>query len=274
MLVCNPRKWAIDKFLAAHPTSDTWGIRPYDAPKFAPGQLAIVRVDIDRRSLAERQGRKPLVPGIYAICEIESSSFPGTGANDAHWAENAGRAPGWPTVGIRYLRNYLERPLSVERLRKERPDVSPRLLDGFQAASFPIEAVDFHAVLELLGEDDESIVGAPMQNEAPTLDRLAALESKFMNASPEVKMRIGKSIERGPIGAEVKRANNYRCQLCEALGLESIGFKKRNGEPYVEASSCDACPPEGSRITVCYKYRDPLRKPPSRGSLWGRERKN
>jgi len=235
VLVCNPAKWAIDKFLASAPASDTWGVRPYDAPKFGVGQLAIVRVGVDRRSAADRKGRAPLVPGIYAVCEIESSSFAGTGANDQYWAKDSGREPGWPTVRIRYLRNYLERPLSIERLRQEYPDLSPLLLNGFQAASFPIEAADFHAILELLGEDNETIVRAALDDEVTTLDRLAALESKFINASPEVKTRVGKSIERGPIGAEVKRANKYRCQLCEALGLESIGFKKKSGEPYVEA---------------------------------------
>ncbi len=63
---------------------------------------------------------------------------------------------------------------------------------------------------------------------------IAEIEKKYLNASPEVKTRISKTIERGPIGALVKRANRFRCQLCEALGLEAVGFKK-NGEPYVEA---------------------------------------
>lgn len=190
---------------------------------------------MDRRNGAERDGREPLEPGIYAVCEIEGPSFAGTGANGAYWAADAGRDPGWPTVGIRYLRNYLARPLTIERLREEQPGLSRLLLDGFQAASFPISADDFHAVLDLLGEDHDAIAAEVAEDGADTLDRLAALESKFLHASPEVKTRVSKGIERGPIGTEVKRLNGFRCQLCEALGHNPIGFRKRNGEPYVEA---------------------------------------
>ena len=157
------------------------------------------------------------------------------GANDAYWAADAGRDPGWPTVGVRYLRNYLGRPLTIERLRQERPSLSRLLLDGFQAASFPISEEDFQAVLELLGEDQETIAAEVAEDDASTLDRLAELENKFLNASPEVKTRVSKGIERGPIGAEIKRLNGFRCQLCEVLGRDPTSFKKRSGEPYVEA---------------------------------------
>jgi len=46
----------------------------------------------------------------------------------------------------------LNDPLTVERLRTERPSVSKHLLNGLQASSFPIQAADFHAVMALLGE--------------------------------------------------------------------------------------------------------------------------
>ncbi len=235
VLVCNPAKWAIDKFLESGVMTDTWGVRPSDASKFGAGQLAIVRVGVDRRNGAERDGREPLEPGIYAVCEIEGPSFAGTGASGVHWAADAGRDPGWPTVGIRYLRNYLAQPLTIERLREEQPGLSRLLLDGFQAASFPISAGDFRAVLDLLGEDQDAIAAEVAEDGADTLDRLAELESKFLHASPEVKTRVSKGTERGPIGTEIKRLNGFRCQLCEALGGNPIGFKKRNGEPYVEA---------------------------------------
>jgi len=65
--------------------------------------------------------------------------------------------------------------------------------------------------------------------------RLTDLESKYLDSSPEVKERVSRTIERGPIAALVKRANGFRCQLCAALGRDPIGFKKKNGEPYVEA---------------------------------------
>lgn len=235
MLVCNPEKWAIERFLESGETDDTWGVRPSDSSKFDAGQLAIVRVGTDRRNSAERSGRKPLDAGIYAVCEIRGPSFPGKGANGAYWAADAGRSPGWPTVRVRYLRNYLNRPLTIKQLREERPDLSHLLLGGFQAASFPITAADFLAVLELLGEDPDAIASEVAEVGGDRLDRLSELESKFLHASPVVKTRLSRTIERGPIGREVKRLNGFRCQMCEALGLNPFGFKKPNGEPYVEA---------------------------------------
>jgi predicted HNH restriction endonuclease/predicted RNA-binding protein with PUA-like domain len=233
VFVCNPKKWAIDKFLAQNIERDTWGIRPSDRERFAPGQLGIVRVGVDQRSAAERDGKPPLEAGIYALCEVDSTAFDGTGASSEFWAPGAERAPGWPTVNIRYLKSYAARPLTIEQLRTERPDVSRLLLNGFQAASFPITDRDFHAVMALLGEDLDEL--APSPNDNPVADQLAALERKYMNASPEVKVRVSKGIERGPVGNLVKKTNGFKCQVCEALGNNPIGFLKKNGEPYIEA---------------------------------------
>ena len=145
VFVCNPKKWAIDHFLEQRIEHDTWGIRPADRHRFAPGQLGIVRVGVDQRSNAERKGKPKLAAGIYAVCEVESETFPGTGANDQFWSPGSGRAPGWPTVKVRYLRVYSEKPLTIERLRAAKPGISDLLPDGFQAASFPISSADFQA---------------------------------------------------------------------------------------------------------------------------------
>ena len=66
-------------------------------------------------------------------------------------------------------------------------------------------------------------------------DKLAQLEATFIRASPEVKERLSRKIERGPIGSLVKKLNGYKCQLCEALGADPFGFRKSSGEHYVEA---------------------------------------
>lgn len=66
-------------------------------------------------------------------------------------------------------------------------------------------------------------------------DQLAELETKYAAAAPEVREKVSRYIERGPVGDWVKRANGYRCQVCEAMQLDPIGFRKRSGEPYVEA---------------------------------------
>jgi hypothetical protein len=208
-------------------------VRGSDRKKFAPGQLGIIRVGIDRRTKVERQGRPPLQPGIYAVVEVESNWFPGTGASDDYWAEGQANPTGKPTIRIRYLRSYLDAPLTIEQIRAVRPNAAHALLNSFQDSSFPLPAEDFHAVMELLGEDVAQLpVTSPMVD---SLARLIELEAKYANASVEVKTRISKCIERGPIGAAVKKANGYKCQLCEALDDDPIGFQKPSGEPYVEA---------------------------------------
>lgn len=66
-------------------------------------------------------------------------------------------------------------------------------------------------------------------------DQIAALEERYRSADAKVKARVSNFIERGTIGDTVKRANGYRCQICEALDLDPVGFQRRHGGTYVEA---------------------------------------
>ena len=76
------------------------------------------------------------------------------------------------------------------------------------------------------------VASEPTANE---MDALAALEAEYVHAAPERRRRISSQIERGPIGNVVKKLNGYKCQLCEALGRDPLGFRKKDGNPYVEA---------------------------------------
>jgi hypothetical protein len=67
--------------------------------------LGSVRVGVDQRSAKQRAGKPKLDAGIYGLCEVESHAFPGAGANDEFRAKGAGRAPGWPTFKVRYLKH-------------------------------------------------------------------------------------------------------------------------------------------------------------------------
>lgn len=113
--------------------------------------------------------------------------------------------------------------------------------------------------------DSEGWMGPPAPI-APiaTVDpaELEALRQRYRDAPPKVKHRLSAAIERGGVGNLVKRANGYRCQVCEALGLESLGFRKRKtGAPYVEAHhvlpvsslALGALGPENV-ITVCANH--------------------
>ncbi len=70
---------------------------------------------------------------------------------------------------------------------------------------------------------------------SPEALELIQTEKNLLTRRPEVRERVSKSIERGSVGRKLKRANAFKCQLCEALGLNPVGFLKADGEPYVEA---------------------------------------
>jgi hypothetical protein len=143
----------------------------------------------------------------------------------------------------------------------------------YHAASLPISRDDFLAVIELLGEDVDALP-SPIEQQAVTAEMISEMEKKYINASPEVKARVSKTIERGPIGSLVKSANGFRCQLCEALGLEPLGFKKRSGGAYVEAHSRHAGGQAGGGLAVGLEHHDGLRKSPPAMPLWGCNRRN
>ena len=233
VFVCNPKKWNIDRFLERRIEHDTWGVRDSDASRFAPGQLALVRVGVDERSVAMRQGRPALEAGIYAVCEVESEAFMAQGAADEDW--NPGEKPKSPrpTVGIRYLRTFSGNPLTIKRLREEQSQLNHLILHGFQGRSFPISAADFHTIIRLLEVEIDTLPSPEGPN--VTAAKLAELEKKYLRANPEVKERFSQTVERGPIGSFLKKAVGFKCQICDALGSAPTTFIKPSGEPYVEA---------------------------------------
>lgn len=85
------------------------------------------------------------------------------------------------------------------------------------------------------GLKEAAVVASPPVAALPSGEDLAEIERKLLNRRPEVRERISKTIERGSVGAQLKRANDFRCQICDALGNDAVGFIKRDGEPYVEA---------------------------------------
>jgi len=145
----NPGRWAIDKFLLTGPRDDSWGVPLHQARHFARGQRGFIRVGVDSRSKAQLEGRPRMRPGIYAHCEVRSAARPGTDKPDPYWYE----APSdrvRPSIALRYLGSYLDKPLLIETLRHIAPDIDPLVLRGFRQASFPISQKTYRRLLELL----------------------------------------------------------------------------------------------------------------------------
>ena len=159
--------------------------------------------------------------------------YAATGASDEFWSPGSERETGGPIVGIRYLRTFLDNPLLIKTLEKKMPEISRLLRDGFQGSTFPISGEDFRAVTTLLGVSSDDL---PRSEDVPSLTKaLHDIEDKYKDASPEVRERQSRYIERGLVGAKVKKLNGFKCQVCDALDRPPHAFRKPDGEPYVEA---------------------------------------
>lgn len=75
----------------------------------------------------------------------------------------------------------------------------------------------------------------PSSNVDLDLKAMQAAETEALGQTPEVKQKISRSIERGKIGTLAKKHNEFKCQICEALGDDPHSFIKKSGEPYIEA---------------------------------------
>lgn len=148
------------------------------------------------------------------------------------WSQE-GRAWPFPVQAMREAAQAFDwTPSVLEGVRRE-----ARLLPGQASIPWRKEIDERENDVRKWAEGLKPNVGASGDAELdePNADSLDALERRLLERKPAVRERVSKSIERGSIGAKLKKANGFRCQLCEALGMDALGFLKANGEPYVEA---------------------------------------
>lgn len=89
--------------------------------------------------------------------------------------------------------------------------------------TFPKETNDLEDFYHLVGESNPD-----------TFKGIIELEQKMKEHLPEVKQRISSYIERGAIANKVKRMADYKCLVCESLGMHPLSFVKSNGDYYIE----------------------------------------
>ncbi|MEM7371032.1 MAG: hypothetical protein AAF587_20625 [Bacteroidota bacterium] len=149
--MCNPRIWEIDRFLAAGMSEDTYRIIPYQQSWFEKGQLAVIRVGIDKRTRMERNGRPKLEAGIYAIVEIRSKPRLQLATKPEFYLQASPKVlQPILRVKIRLYRNLLRCPILLSDLQSD-PLIQEDsyLLKGFQGASMPLHPLSFQRILEL-----------------------------------------------------------------------------------------------------------------------------
>jgi hypothetical protein len=154
---CNPKYWPIDDFLhnAEQDCVSKYRITSWQKGYFEAGQLGVIRVGADLRTIAERNGRERLQKGIYAIVEIIDLPYIEGGGifKIEHQKKESGR---W-VVPIKYIRNYIKHPVLLANIKDDfivRKDAY--LLKGIQAASMPLDEDAFNQIL-LYGEQEDEV---------------------------------------------------------------------------------------------------------------------
>lgn len=132
---CNPKKWAIDDFLASNKKEDTFSITSWQKNWFAKGQLGVIRVGHDSRNKEQLNGKQKLKRGIYAVVEVAGEPIYSS-ERDEHYYEEDNQAN--YRVPVRYLRNLLNRPILLEDLNLKSSEYDKYLVEGFQASSMPL----------------------------------------------------------------------------------------------------------------------------------------
>jgi hypothetical protein len=230
---CSPAKWQIDRFLSTNIERDNYMIADWQSSYFAPGQVGVIRVGIDNRTKKQLGSNEKLLPGVYAIVEIEGAPEPRQLDNDGLWLQEEPQAGSRLSVPIRYIANLLTNPILLSQLNLNSSAHDKYLIDGFQSASMPLNPLAFQHIIELSGRT-EQVFDEVQRGDADSINAIEELEQRYRYASPVVRKAISRRIERGAIAQKIKKLTGYRCLVCEALGLSPIGFLKPNGEPYIE----------------------------------------
>lgn len=230
---CSPAKWQIDQSLSTNIERDNYMITDWQSSYFAAGQIGVIRVGIDKRTKQQLGSNKKLLPGVYAIVEIEGPPIPRQLDNDGHWLQDEPPAGSRLSVPIRYVLNLLHNPILLPQINLDSTAYDKYLMDGFQAASMPLNPDVFDRIIELSGMT-ERVFDSVQRGEADSINEIAQLEQQYRHASPVVCESVSRRIERGAVAQKIKKLAGYRCLVCEALNLSPVGFIKKNGEPYIE----------------------------------------
>lgn len=167
---------------------------------------------------------------IVALAEVASSPIEGPDSDTSAYVDKTqANKVAW-RVRLRILSDFAQNPLIVDGL----PDTDEfkYFKRSLQTSSIPISRAAFSRVWVHSGLKGDAL---DVERQAATRMGIKALEHQSRGQTPKQKTRISKYIERGPVGAEVKATRKNICQMCEALGLASPAFTKKNGTAYSEA---------------------------------------
>src|SRR5699024_3689576 len=212
---------------------DAFIVTEWQKDWFNKGQLGVIRVGRDKRTLKQLAGKPRLKPGIYAIVEVLDKAEIKDKDRSKHWYDDGEKNQARYRVSIRYIKNLLNNPIILDDLSLSESNYDKYLIKGFQASTMPLNQTTFNHIASLVdgfNKTDIDLSNFKMNTDAD----LAELEKAYINAVPEVKKRVSQYIERGVIAQKFKIKTNFMCQIRDAKNVNPYSFKKKNGEYYVE----------------------------------------
>lgn len=146
---CNPRIWEVDKFLNQGGKVGYFRFSlPWYSEEIHPGQLALVRVGHDKRTIKQLEGLPRIKRGIYAVVEILSAPTERTEPPDKFWLDWQPGDFGKPVVKVQYIHNLIDNPLLYEWMEADPIVRQDRyLVKGFRKVIMPLRADVFKYVL-------------------------------------------------------------------------------------------------------------------------------
>lgn len=151
---CNPKKWAIDDFLASNKVEDTFSITSWQKDWFKQGQIGVIRVGRDYRNKEQLNGKEKLKRGIYAVVEITGQPIFSSDRDEYYYEENNQENY---RVPVRYIRNLLNRPILLEELKLDDHEYDKYLVEGFQASSMPLNPQTLLKISKIVDSSESTI---------------------------------------------------------------------------------------------------------------------
>ena len=133
------------------------------------------------------------------------------------------------------MENLLNNPILLNQLDVNEDD--EHLIRGFEGRTMPLSPKTFEKIINLSGGLEESVISNEFRSKVNDKFKLKELDEKYANSAPVVQRILSKRIERGNIGEYVKRLSGYKCQICLAMGKETMSFKVTGSDDvnYIEA---------------------------------------
>ena len=232
MFICNPRIWDIGLLISDGIKKSSWRVAKNHKSLMKTNDLAMIRVGSDTRSIKILDGRQRFErKGIHAFCVVTSDPKYEEPVNSKYdGIDGVKGSKGSYEIEYKLAITLGKNPIFLEDVEKNFPDIDKNILSAPQSSTYLMNKNDFARIIDMIGLDENEI-----DRFGNRPGDITWVEQSCLNLDPVLGSRLRNTVERGPEGQRVKEKNQFRCQICEKQKLNPYGFRKTNGEYYVEA---------------------------------------